>query len=106
MKLMPSTEQLDHYAKMHASTTGESYLESLRFVEEFFATGGVPVHFAGADPASIELHKKIVALIEKERLAGRPMPSLEAPRRIEQEKASLDTDRARAGQVLGQGAEG
>ncbi len=87
MKLMPSTEQSDHYAKMHASTTGESYFESLRFVEEFFATGGEPVHLAGADPASLELNKKILALIEKERLAGRTLTFLEAARRIEQEKA-------------------
>jgi len=84
MKLMPSTEDMNRYAKMHASTTGESYFESLRFVEHFFATGGEPVHLAGADPASIELHKKIVALIEKERLAGRTMTFLEAARRIEQ----------------------
>lgn len=86
MKLMPSTEDLHRFAKMHASTTGESYLASLRFVEGFFATGGEPVHLAGADPRSVELHKKIVALIEKERLAGRTMTLLEAAQRVEQER--------------------
>lgn len=87
MKLTPSTEQLDHFAKMHASTTGESYFESLKFVVDFFATGGEPVHLTSADPASLELHKNIVALIEKERLAGRTLSFLEAARRIEREQA-------------------
>ncbi len=87
MKLMPSTENLDHYAKMHASTTGESYLESLRFVEDFFATGGEPVHLAAATQASLDLHHRVRALIMAEKEKGNVLTYLEAVRRIEQEKA-------------------
>jgi hypothetical protein len=87
MKLMPSTEQSDHYAKMHASTTGESYLESLRFVEDFFATGGEPVHLVGATQASLDLHHRVRALIMAEKEKGNTITYLEAVSRIEKEQA-------------------
>ena len=87
MKLMPSTEDMNHFAKMHASTTGESYFESLKFVEEFFANGGEPVHLASASAESLAFHEAIKKLLQDAVARGETLTYQEAARRVEKARS-------------------
>ncbi len=87
MKPMPNDEMLDHYAKMHASTTGENYLASLRFVEDFFATGGEPVHLASASAESLAFHEAIKKLLQDAAAKGETLTYQEAARRVEKARS-------------------
>ncbi len=80
------SEEIDSRARMHMATAGCNYETAVRFVMSDAAIeggGDLVLLAAGADPASLELHRKILALIEKARLAGRVLTFLEAARLIE-----------------------
>jgi hypothetical protein len=85
------SEEIDLRARWHMTTASCDYATAVRFVMADSAAGGrsdLVLLAAGADPASLELHNAILALIEKERLAGRKLTFLEAARRIERERAA------------------
>jgi len=81
-------QEADWRAKfLMASDAALSYSQTLEFALSDAEDPDGKLQFAGADQASLDYHDKILALIEKERLAGRTMTFLEAARRIEAAQA-------------------